>query len=662
MMVLSDLLPVKFDKRFLGVAMAPTLSEFNDEKVLEDASTGQDITSKHRCVCSINDMRALSACTGNMQHPAKTGLCHTCQCTGITSGGTTIVACAVCHLPADHELRQKFFEAFPGDPVLQALAFKRKPPLKTHALVERWAAQTAASPASALPSHGQKHIDAVSPTISGYDSVKQNFNCVSAHSIACVIRDLIDLWKGKKGGSNFMTPARLASEEKYGRLDLMMQHPWQATPAGQRQVHHVARKLRLWMGSEVVRSICVDKGSMKITDLLLLCGPIGAYLVTFMGLPQEYEELFIDLLFALEPFAHHQHRELDIPLIHMDLVVVLTKCEIMLPLCLATISRHVPLHTFEDGGAVGRLGSASLLSMLGEERFNKLVKKLSHSSKNVAVGVARMYSVMEDIQRNRLDWPEVFPTKSNVATGGTLDTFDPPAWATTGLPAVVKYGNQGMTQYTAVEGSPISDGLLSLWISTSEVFRDSVGRYMTYVRAHKRKRKRGQNPPLPMGSWATSGLPGARRLSPYQATLLGWTALITEAPRVTLDGILFRTVSVEEDLKTRNSGVVYDFEGTLAYGMILDIFQNDLGRGAQHVDQRIDAIRVEWFTVVGRAFGGRVPVVKQDENHPWNNGGSAVADLRSARRYNVVFWKRPRHDGEFVVIARPAGRMYKERY
>jgi hypothetical protein len=299
--------------------------------------------------------------------------------------------------------------------------------------------------------------------------------------------------------------------------------------------------------------------------------------------------------------------------------------------------------------------------MMGEERFNKLVKKLAHSSKSIAVGIARMYAVMEDVQRNRLDFPDLFPCKSNASTGGTLETFAKPAWAATDRPAEVECGVLGATEYTAADGSAISDGLLSLWIDANESFRDSVGRYMTYVRAHKKKRKRGRNPPLPMGAWATSGLTGARRLSPYQAQLLDWTPMITSYPRVTLDGILFRTWSVESNMKTMNSGVVYDFEGTLAYGVILDIFQNDLDRGEQHSAVRVDALRVEWMTVVGRAFGDRV-VVKQDDDHPWNVGGSAVVDLRGAQRYNVVFWGHPGHAGEFVVIARPAGRMYKERY
>jgi hypothetical protein len=187
---------------------------------------------------------------------------------------------------------------------------------------------------------------------------------------------------------------------------------------------------------------------------------------------------------------------------------------------------------------------------------------------------------------------------------------------------------------------------------------------MTYVRGHKRKkkRKRGHNPPLSMGAWATSGLPGARRLSQYQIALLDWTPMVTSSKRVTLDGVLFRTASVEANWKTMDSGGVYDFDGTLAYGIILDIVQNDLDRGAHHAGMRVDALRVQWMTVVGRAFGDRVPVVKEDEDHTWNDNGEALANLRSARRYNVVFWARPGHAGEFVVIARPASRMYKEEY
>ena len=208
-----------------------------------------------------------------------------------------------------------------------------------------------------------------------------------------------------------------------------------------------------------------------------------------------------------------------------------------------------------------------------------------------------------------------------------------------------------------VPGEPLHDGLLQLWIRDHKPLRDAVGKYQTYVRRRKRLRKDF----LTMQEYALTPL-GERHLNNAERLALSWSALLTKYKRVDLGGVKFRVYSAQLKTTTDNSGVAVQYldsdnQVKLSYGILMDLVQHEF------LGQTKDVMRVKWLTEVGRCWGGRVPVVRDDPNHPWNvANANTCEDLQQARRYNVVFWPYRGHGGEFVVIATPRGNMFGDSY
>jgi hypothetical protein len=114
-------------------------------------------------------------------------------------------------------------------------------------------------------------------------------------------------------------------------------------------------------------------------------------------------------------------------------------------------------------------------------------------------------------------------------------------------------------------------------------------------------------------------------------------------------GVLFRSTSLQRpNAKFDNTGVMVPFlkitrkrDGTeesnteTAYGSIVNIFVHRVTVGAP---ARV-LLEIEWKTVIGSLFNGRMPRVKVDRKSAWNlEHRYEFADKINCQ--NVVFWPR----------------------
>ena len=385
----------------------------------------------------------------------------------------------------------------------------------------------------------------------------------------------------------------------------------------------------------------------------MLCVHAGAYLVSLCGLDEEVTGILVDFLFALEPCVYKRHRRSKLPVHHKALMEAITMMELFFPTAWCTIVRHYAGHVLEKGGLIALGGVASATSMLSGERYNTLLRKLAHSTKNMTEGIARAYSLIQPVAEERLLRPENFtlpPPARSVAACVT------PMYMEEGI--IIKLGRQGAREYYLDCDEPYYRCLVFLW-------RQLVPRLDAMIGWHDTQVHHGCR--VPFGEWAPApNTQHSRSMTEVDRLLIHPCRGVWEYPRFWLNGVLFRTEQEDEGMATTNCGVEVDYlpAGSLvkqvAYGKIQKIVRHQL---YEHPKSPVKvALKIEWYPKVGDIWSGRAAVVRKDTTHPWNNpdGGPQYVFCEGVRRNNVAFWPLEKIDPtadprDMVVIRRNQG-------
>jgi hypothetical protein len=219
-----------------------------------------------------------------------------------------------------------------------------------------------------------------------------NLICV-AHVVMNLVKDLINLMKGKGKGAYTVRAQELDRETGEEHVAMLRTTPWRARLAAQKAVDALIQSgaLPMWSGADAsTRGVFKHTSHLKIHDCYLFLGVRGAYFISLLGLNSEYTELFTEYLFALENLTLKRYRRTDLPKMKVRLARVVARMEMKLPAFTNTIVKHQAVCcVLGNNGVVARAGPSSATSMLAFERFNTVIKKLAHSTKNLEVSLSK---------------------------------------------------------------------------------------------------------------------------------------------------------------------------------------------------------------------------------------------------------------------------------
>ena len=369
-----------------------------------------------------------------------------------------------------------------------------------------------------------------------------------------------------------------------------------------------------------------------------------------MGLPADMEELLVDYLFALEPLVFKVHSRRKMKEHQRFLLEVLTRMEIMLPTSWCTVVKHHVVHVLSEGGLIDLGGPAGCTSMLPSERYNTLLRKLAHSTKNMCEGIARGYALIQPLSELRLTRPKIFtlPAPSRTIASSVTPTYMMDD-------CVIRLGMKSSRQLYLELGGGLYMQLVWLWRREVPRLNAMLGWHQTQVQRHQCA--------VPFGEWT----PGRntqhyRSMDETDHLLIHPNRTVLEVERFWLNDVLFRTESCEAKMKTTNCGVevLWRREGSVvplvAWGKIERIFRHRLYRHANAPAKMI--VKVRWLIRQGAIWDGRGVVVREDPDHEWNDPEETLPFefCDSIRRYNVAFWPlikiQPDADPRDLVVIR----------
>jgi hypothetical protein len=674
MMPLFAIFPIGFKNFVLG--LQPTFHEFLTLQttgiLVYDADLQQEVTAKMWLHSTINDLRAMPYLNRNMQQPAKRGACCYCDVRGVPCGGTQCYNGHVRRMARGHDHRVAHKREFQDD-VAEKYHDMGRPPRNTKAKVHRRGLQ-AEQKGEAF--EGQHERGAISRILPDYDCTCQNWYC-NGHCSGNVVKLMMVLlggtvvrkkseWSTKRKDAE--VPARLAK--------LYPARPYRAEKPKAKAADVLFSLLKLWSSAGRLKMPFKHLNHFNIHDKAMLCGPIGAYLVSQLGLEAKYEELFIDIFFILDTVWHKHMKKSDRKFIDAEMNEVFTRAERLLPKFWNTIALHyLAAHTFSANGAVANLGIPSEVNMLDSERFNVVITKLMKSRKNAITGLKNQYLLMSEVQKNRLDTEAKYemPYATNASSACALLTTDEPAWEKPGNQ--IRYGKQGQRSLDiGTDGDPIYDNLLRFYSKKSPSFRGLLSKYKRHVRPAARKR-------TPLYSWVP---PQNLELDDIERRMLRMDRVVVDHPRMFVDDQQFRAPRANRNLKSDDGGIVVTYKApgsqraTDGYGTIQGIYEHILYVGADGKpgvgSPSMTLLKVEWKETVMTAdaagnmvpkmmWSGRTPVVQSNANAEWNRQ-LPYMDAVHMKPYNVVFWeKKPdiEEDRDLVVISRNPGRSFNKK-
>ena len=360
-----------------------------------------DVYGVHRKINAVvawivNDLKDTSGPMCAKQSPAYCGACIQCQQTGIRLSdlgrGSTYYPGFCTFLPLQHPVRDDFAVEFADIPVLADKHTVRRPNKMNHnaALASGRRVLNQVLTAAELQMEAYHGVDVYSILLNYWDKIVQIVND-PMHEIVNSMKDIFRLI-GSFGQMKF-SEKRRELEKRLGRFEGL-------GPRGMANFHcskkvkdaidALVPTLRLpsqWAGPKsVFAHLNTECGS---AEALLLAGPVGVYLLQLTDVETEHKALFIDLCFCLERLQWKEHTMATVAALRTDLIEVLAKLEILLPIYWCTIVRHVLLHLCDF---IVRCGPFSCHNMLTFERWHTVFKKLARGTTNVLVSC--YYSVL----------------------------------------------------------------------------------------------------------------------------------------------------------------------------------------------------------------------------------------------------------------------------
>jgi hypothetical protein len=121
-------------------------------------------------------------------------------------------------------------------------------------------------------------------------------------------------------------------------------------------------------------------------------------MISFLKCSPSYIQSFTILLQQLGKLQNKTHTERELKQLHQDLIHILARLELKLPLYWCSSTRHFLLHAVEQ---IKKFGSFWVHSMLGAERYHVLLKRLACCTHNKMKSLAKYLGIHHRASLNR---------------------------------------------------------------------------------------------------------------------------------------------------------------------------------------------------------------------------------------------------------------------
>lgn len=220
---------------------------------------------------------------------------------------------------------------------------------------------------------------------------------------------------------------------------------------------------------------------------------LNRYLVGLTDVDNEYKSLFVKLLTECGKYIRHVKTTPESQLVHEELITVLAKLEIKLPIYWCTITRHILIHMHRF---VRIFGSFRTFCMLPVERFHVLLKGMLTSSKDILKGIDTCYgtySLSQDTWRlNSKVW--VNDQKASGLSSLVSKFEESHSASDIVLPEKTKQINKNVDLYKLPKDD--HQQVMEAWRTTYIPYKKLRERYETYkknIEAHNKNKKVSQS-------------------------------------------------------------------------------------------------------------------------------------------------------------------------
>lgn len=359
----------------------------------------------------VDDMAGISAGIRSKRYPATNGACIQCKQQGIRSDAheTSYYMGAFSELDVGHELRRSLADSYRKEPTLAQRASTLP---KVGPMTERSAKASARRMESGTLTRTQQTLE----PFHGYNPwtlLLLYFNIILQsipdpfHTFANTMRDLFALMQSDSDHSKHMrfNKKRKAYEIEIGRSA--------NTGRGGKQAFTVSRKVRARVDEYVqsgrmrlpsswppVPYIFEHIDRLSCSALVSLAGPLGLYFLQFCDVDTAIRDTFTELINCMSELQAKVCSNSSLSRLQERLVLVLTKCEIHLPLYWCTIVRHTLLHMT---AFIRRCGPYNSFTMSKFEAFHTIFKKLVRAKNGEMQSIANHYTMLLNGDRAELE-------------------------------------------------------------------------------------------------------------------------------------------------------------------------------------------------------------------------------------------------------------------
>ena len=341
----------------------------------------------------VNDSRATAPPIKAKQAPAYCGACHKCRVRGLKKFSKNIPTRypgAVTYLPADHPLRRQHNAEFKGSEHISQLSGAERPTPMTH--------KQAIKIGQAYETNKIRKEDAAFTGVDEMSSLGILLDKIEqsaydpAHALGHNIVFLFLLTASKKPMK--MTAANIECEAAMGRK-FSAPYPWEADRDGVKAVDKSVKSFMVPFPWPKTRKVFDDSSKLKIAETLMLISDVGKYIFTrkALGLSVEFVILHLRFITIMQQMLSKVNGDEDaLRELHRQLVVVMTKYEILLPTFISRFVHHELLHICEQLLLLGAFWTHNTFCF---ERFHVVLKSLAKGSKDIPQSMATAYSFLE---------------------------------------------------------------------------------------------------------------------------------------------------------------------------------------------------------------------------------------------------------------------------
>ena len=218
-------------------------------------------------------------------------------------------------------------------------------------------------------------------------------------------------------------------------------------------------------------------GTLKTSELLILAGPVGAYLFAFLDIDDQIKKDMIQVLRLLEMLMRKSSTPGDRAIIRRELPAAFTRLELAMPVYLQTMVVHYIVYHAVDH--LEETGPFHVSNMLDMERFQTVLKSCAKGKKNIMRSIVNNYQLLKSSLNTRLLSPYDWLIKpSTSSTAAYLEEADS-AKRTDRMYTVKGKSSTGRL------GASRFKNLLQLWCRHNEEYGALMARFTEEQKNHR---------------------------------------------------------------------------------------------------------------------------------------------------------------------------------